>query len=135
MRIFYTYRITIYRASTQSNDIYSYLRADNVSVIEIASNVKALYWSAPETASPTNIGRNKDDDKLSLERVKVPAGTDIQDGDIIKFTAPATFPNVNQFYAVKGNAQSHTSLLPSNCIAFYIVGINTPLIELDLGGF
>lgn len=114
--------------------MYSYLKADNMSYTELASSVKSLYWSAPETSSPTNFGRNKDDDKLSLERVKVPAGTDIQDGDIVKFTAPANFPGLNQYYAVKGNAQAHVSLLPSNCVTFYIVGINTPLLEAPGGG-
>jgi len=124
--IFYRYRIDIYRLATQPNDIASYIRADNTTYALVSSNVPALYWSAPETVSPSNLGRLKDDDKISLERVKVAADVDIDDGDVIVFTSPSSFPYVNQCFSIKGDAQTHTSLIISDCKTYFLVSIPTP---------
>lgn len=86
----------------------------------VASGVKALYWPAREEVVPGTIGRSRSDSLLTMERWKVPTGTDIVDGDIIYCTAgPNNFPDVGGTWIVQGFPSPHTTLTFTNCLTVY----------------
>lgn len=128
----YKYIISIYRqttptaASSEFSGIPVYTDFGTNYTL-VASGVKALFWSAQEELMPTVFGRNRSDSLLTMEKFKVPADTDIVDGDIILCTAgPNNFPGVGDTWVVGGFSQPHTTLAFSNCLTVYATQTDLP---------
>lgn len=128
----YRYTISIYRQTIPSSGssefsgipVYTDM---GVNYTLISSGIPALYWSAQEELQPGTIGRTRADSLLTTEKWKLPTGTNITDGDIIKCTAgPNNFPDVNSTWVVQGFSQPHTTLSFSNCMTVYATQTELP---------
>lgn len=112
----YTETIAIYGGDLQSGTAADGGAKDITTPALLASGVPALLHQSPQNVATGAMGRSNVDIALTLDKIKLPAGsfqpegedpTPIvpRDGMYFKLTGPADHPDLNQFWAFQGNGR------------------------------
>lgn len=81
---------------------------NDTSYTKVATSQKCFFFTKTEVASPESIGRMGQDIIFTLDWVKFPSATEVDDTYILKVTT-ADHPLINTFWRVEGEAQRRPS--------------------------
>ena len=97
----YTDLVDLYSVSRQSGAATDGFAKDVAPPALVASSVRALLHASPANVEPTALGRSFTDNLFTMDKLKVEASQEIEDGWYFQLKTPG-HPDLNKWWAIQG---------------------------------